>query len=232
MHSSKPALFSYVSMWLGLAFEGLPARVREHRLLARVRARLNREMTYAAAKLAKRFDGALYATTPDRLVLETTILPHFQLCPSTQHIIFVGCDWYTAGYSRLFAHKTFQTIDFDPQRATFGARRHIVGAMQELPAHVSLASQDLVICNGVVGFGLNDATAADAAFAAVFDVLRPGGSLLLGFNDKPPHNPFDLSQVASLARFGPVDLPALGVHEFRVPHELCHVYRLYLKPLH
>ncbi len=209
------------------ALDVLPQMVRDQSLHARARNRMHSQAVKAASRIAQQFNGALFQDTPDRIVLETRILPYFQLDDSVQRILFVGCDWYTAGYARLFAHKEFWTMDPDAARANYGAPRHQVAPMRTMRSLVN--KFDAIICNGVIGWGLDDRDEAEASFEAAYDVLNPGGHLVVGYNDRPPHNPFRPEELPAIRRFQAASFPALGTNEYRVDHELCHVYRFYRK---
>ena len=211
------------------ALDVLPQLVRDQSLPTRARNRMQSQAVKAASRIAQHFNGALFQDTPDRVVLETRILPYLQLDDSVKCILFIGCDWYTAGYARLFAHKEFWTMDPDAARANYGAPRHQVAPMHTMRSLVR--NVDALICNGVIGWGLDDRDEAEASFAAAYDVLNPGGHLVLGFNDRPPHKPFEPEDLPSIRRLQPAVFPPLGASEYRVDHELCHVYRFYRKPL-
>lgn len=212
------------------AMDVLPAMLREQKVATRLRGRLDRQAIAAASHIARRYNGALYQDTPDRLVLETAILPYYQLHDDFHRLVFVGCDWYTAGYPRLFAHKEFWTIEPDAARAGYGAPRHIVAPMRNIRHQLRPGCVDVIFCNGVIGWGLDDPAEAETSFAAAFDVLRPGGHLVIGFNDRAPHTPFHPDGLQALERFEPFVFEPLGTSEHRIPHELRHVYRFYRKP--
>ncbi len=213
------------------AFDVLPQMVKTHGLVSRVGNRMHRKTVAAVSRMAKAYNGALYQDTPDRLILENVVIPYYQLDPDVRNIVFVGCDWYTAGYERLFAHKKFWTIDPDIAKAGFGAARHQIAPMRNLATLMAEGQADLVVCNGVIGWGLNDRDEAEASFEAAWRILRPGGHLIVGFNDRPPHIPFHPDELAALACFESFSFEPLAAHEYRVAHELCHVYRFYRKPV-
>ena len=73
--------------------------------------------------------------------------------------------------------------------------------MQELDRHLAPGSVDVVIANGVFGFGIDDRAALAAAFAAAHAVLRPAGTLVLGWNDVAALAPFDPEPVARESGF-------------------------------
>ena len=225
---SKFHLFYQLAL-LG-AFDVLPQALRDRTLAVRVRNRLKRQSIEGVSEVVRHFNGALFQNTPDRTVLENAILPFYQLSPDHNHIVFVGCDWYTAGYARLFAHKALWTIDIDPRKGRYGAPHHLVAPMKNIAYQFAPASVDLVLCNGVIGWGLDTKAECEASIAAAASVLRPGGHLVIGFNDRPPHVPVRLEDIEALDAFEPFTFEPLSASEHRVDHELCHVFRFYRKP--
>src|SRR6185436_5792402 len=87
--------------------------------------------------------------TADRAVLEVTILPYFAQDPRFERILFVGCDWYTKGYSRLFAEKEYWTLEPNRNRAKFGAIRHVEDFSQNVGRHFGTNDLDVIVMNGV-----------------------------------------------------------------------------------
>lgn len=219
-----------LNLALMLAFDIMPQTLGNHGLVGKVRRRLDKGGHDLGLSLARRYNGALYQDSADRLVLENQIFPYYQLNHEHNRIVFVGCDWYTSGYARRFALKSFQTIDRDPDRANFGAESHHVGPMKVISAINRPSSIDVVFCNGVIGWGLDDRDEAEASFAAAHNVLRPGGHLIVGWNDLPQHAPFDLMSLPSIGRFERFTFPPLGVERHRVDHDMKHVFDFFAKP--
>ncbi|HEY6824557.1 MAG TPA: hypothetical protein VI195_08955, partial [Steroidobacteraceae bacterium] len=93
--------------------------------------------------------------TEDRRVLEQIIFPYLASLADVRRVLFVGCDWYTRHYEPVFfPARTFWTIDPAPRARRFAGRQHIVDALENLPRHFDPDYFDLIICNGVYGFGL------------------------------------------------------------------------------
>ena len=174
--------------------------------------------------------------TEDRRVLECIILPFFADQPDFRCIVFVGCAHYTRSYERLFRKsQKFITIDHSPETKSFGARHHFVAPMGDLDQLLEPASVDLVVCNGVVGWGLNERGDVERSFEAAFTILRPGGVLLVGWNDEPPHNLLPPGECTVLGRFERYDFEPLQTCEYRVNslpagEDNTHVYNFYRKP--
>jgi SAM-dependent methyltransferase len=140
---------------------------------------------------------------PDRHVLTDVIFPAFVQSPGARRILFVGCDWYTRNYDKRLPGIELWTVDVDPRKARFGGTRHIVGSLTDIEVHIGADSLDAVICNGVVGYGLDDPSDCDRAFRACFSCLRPGGVLIVGWNDDGFHNRFPLEGLSSIQAFVP-----------------------------
>jgi SAM-dependent methyltransferase len=167
--------------------------------------------------------------TEDRRVLEQVILPVYARRPDIERILFVGCAAYTQRYGEFFRGREYWTIDPVARRHRYGSQRHIIDRLENLARHVSAEYFDLIICNGVLGWGLNLLRDADAAFEACHRHLRAGGELLLGWNDIAPRNRVLPEQVPALRGFEALTFEALQTSRLLVdvPHR--HVFEFYRK---
>ena len=168
--------------------------------------------------------------TRDRDTLEKVILAHYAKRPDIERVLFVGCAWYTRHYEKAFADRVYQTIDPDPWKKRFGARRHVVAGLENLAAHIAPGSLDVIICNGVFGWGLDDRVDCERAFAACFEALRPAGELIIGWNDVLEHRPLELASLQALARFRPLTFEPLRCSQYLANPENRHVFNFYAKP--
>jgi SAM-dependent methyltransferase len=199
-------------------------------LKSRLKRRAARTTRDAGIAIGRRFGGAFYQDTPDRTVLECTILPFYQLSEEHERLLFIGCDWYTYGYQRLFRLKRLTTIDPALDRARFGAESHQIAPMKTMGGVCPPGSVDAIICNGIIGWGLDDLAEAEESFEAAFTALRPGGHLIIGWNDLEGRRPFVPRDVKALKAFEPLKFPGIGVAELKTPGEIRHVYNFYQKP--
>jgi SAM-dependent methyltransferase len=168
--------------------------------------------------------------TEDRRVLEQIIFAHYQSDVHIKSVLFVGCDWYTAHYQgRYFAAHDYWTIDPDRTRRKFGAKQHVVARLEELGQHFPFDFFDLIVCNGVYGWGLDRAEDCDAAISECYVCLAENGHLLLGWNDLPQRDPAPLSNVRSLSRFSPYSFPAFGTWKYLTDTPHRHTYHFYQK---
>ena len=107
-------------------------------------------------------------SSPARTVLENIIIPYYASHANTSRLLFVGCDWYTKHYRKYFKKCEYWTIDSDPQKKRYGAKNHIVDLLENLDQHFDEEYFDVIICNGVLGFGLNQLKPAEKAFQKWF----------------------------------------------------------------
>jgi hypothetical protein len=115
-------------------------------------------------------------------------------------VLFVGVEWYTAEYVALFPAGHLVTVDINPDVARYGSPRHQTVDVRRLtevsPPHAFAA----IVCNGVLGYGVNDADDVLATLVAMRTCLRNGGLLVLGFNDIDGRRPDGLEAAVAGAR--------------------------------
>jgi SAM-dependent methyltransferase len=171
----------------------------------------------------------------DRRVLEQIIFPGYVADPAVKRVLFVGCDNYTAHYERrFFANCEYWTLEPNAEMRRYGAKlRHVVAPLEELEKHFPECHFDLIICNGVYGWGLNTAEQCEAAFSQCHRCLSSGGHLLIGWDDVPTHKDRAsvlLPELASLARFEKFRFPELGTWQYVTDTPYRHIYEFFRKP--
>ena len=169
--------------------------------------------------------------TADRRALEQVILPEYARRSDIARILFVGCAAYTQRYGELFGAREYWTIDPVARRRRYGSRRHIVDQLQNLGRHVPPGYFDLIICNGVLGWGLNAPEDADSAFAACLTHLRAGGELMLGWNNIMPRNRVLPDDITALRRFARVQFGPSRTARWIIDTGNRHVFDFYQKPV-
>jgi SAM-dependent methyltransferase len=185
----------------------------------------------AVRRLKRLFGIPSYMRTEDRRVLEQVIFPYFLASTECRNVLFVGCHWFTQGYNRSFeATKSYATIDFAPDMAKFGAKRHIVDGLQNLGAHYQPGSLDLIVCNGIFGWGMDARADVEQGFEACYKALRSGGNLVVGWNDVPERRPFPIEECVSLRQFKPFPFPPLGGARYQTSTPYRHIYDFHIKP--
>ena len=159
---------------------------------------------------ARRSQGSWFLRSPDRLLLEKTIIPYFAGRPSVAAVLDVGCDWYTAGYPKLFPQQRYCSIDIDPAKADIAKGKHRTASLLDLDECFDAESFDLVMVNGVFGWGVDGEGPISTAMAQLRRVLRPGGYLLVGWNDTDERRPQPLGSMLEAPGFAPFEMPAFA----------------------
>lgn len=195
--------------------------IRSLRFARRVKGAIRRALSDAGIEQ--------YLHTEDRRTLQKIILPYFASSQEFQRILFVGCDWYTRGYRRFFSARDYWTLEIDPIKRKYGAQQHVIDSLANIEMHFSADSLDLVVCNGVFGWGLNEKADVEKSFFGVHRCLRFAGVLVLGWNHIPERYPFPLEDLESLRCFRPYNFPPLGTAQFEVPTRNRHTYSFYVK---
>ncbi len=183
-------------------------------------------------RLRARVGAPAAMKVPDRILLEQTILPRVDAHAAGGRVLLVGCDWYAAHYPRLLPHCACTSIDPDPARARYGVSGHHHRALlQDLDRLEPEQAFAAIVCNGVYGWGLDRLADCERAFEVCRSRLRPGGWLVLGWNDVPERDPAPLAAVRSLAAFEPLVLPALGAARLTVQGSANrHTYASFRRP--
>jgi SAM-dependent methyltransferase len=168
---------------------------------------------------------------PDRILLEDTILPYFAAQSNLQKILFVGCEWYTKPYENYFKGKEYWTLEIDASKSKYGAQNHIADILQNLSNYVQDNYFDLIISNGVFGWGLNTKPDTEESFAQCFKCLHPDGILVFGWNDTPDFRPFPvLEECENLRKFESYYFPPLATAQYLTPNTpMRHTFNFYIK---
>jgi hypothetical protein len=172
--------------------------------------------------------GPVAVHTEDRRVLEGVIFPHYAHLADVRAVLFVGCESYTQHYGRHFPAHDYWTIDADPVRRRFGAKRHVVGRLEQLHEYFPAARFDLIVCNGVYGWGLDRLEDCESALNACRTCLADQGHMVFGWNDIPERDPAPLTSIAAFARFSEYALPGLG-SRYLTETDYRHTYRFLQK---
>jgi len=177
-----------------------------------------------------RFRGGRWRlSVPDRKILEDQILPHFAEREDVRRVLDVGCAWFTRFYHELIPKAEYWTIERFPELQKFGAPNHKAISLLEIGDHFDNASFDLVVCNGVFGWGVDQPEEIDAGLTAISDALRPGGFLLIGWDDNDSNRPEGL-KAAIEQKFEELEIEALGGQEIRTDTPWRHVFSFYQRP--
>ncbi len=119
----------------------------------------------------------------DRRMLAEVYIP--ALAAEGGVILWVGCRAHTADdYAVLEAGGgEVWTTDIDPEAERWGRPgRYRTGDVCVIDAVFGDKMFDAIVCNGVLGFGVDAPEQQTRALGAMARILRPGGRLLLGWN--------------------------------------------------
>jgi SAM-dependent methyltransferase len=172
--------------------------------------------------------GPAAVQTEDRRVLEKVIFAHYSTLADVRTVLFVGCESYTKHYERCFLGHNYWTIDADPGRRRFGGKQHVIGRLEQLRQHFPAGFFDLIVCNGVYGWGLNRAEDCETALRECHACLADDGHLVFGWNDIPRWDPAPLASIQGFSRFAEYVVPTLG-SKYRTETAYRHTYRFLQK---
>ncbi|MEM8995737.1 MAG: class I SAM-dependent methyltransferase [Acidobacteriota bacterium] len=159
---------------------------------------------------AHEWTGHWYLKSRDSHILERRIIPYFAGLAEVRTVLDVGCDWYTSGYATLFPDQAYHSLDIDEEQACFSKGRHQIGSLLELDRYHAAGTFDLVMANGVFGWGIDGAEDIARATGQIRRALRPDGFLVLGWNDNDEYRPEPLETLLGPDGFAPVEIAELG----------------------
>lgn len=145
---------------------------------------------------------------PDRRVLEKIILRRLATDPSYGRVLSVGVKFYTRRYGANFRPGTWVTMDRDPAVRRHGSAEHVVESLENIARVFPSHSFDAIIVNGVIGWGLDAESDVNRALIGCGEILKPGGALVLGLNERRSSTP-DLSHLDALRHFEPWPFPGI-----------------------
>ena len=143
-------------------------------------------------------------------------------------ILWVGCRAYTADDYAALETKGAEvwTTDIDPAAARWGRKgRHRTGDICFADSFFGDLTFDAIVCNGVLGYGVDSVDQQRRALDAMAAILRPGGRLLLGWNTDKIADP-----VASGLTEAQFDTVAFANQPSRVAFgDVTHVYDAFVR---
>jgi SAM-dependent methyltransferase len=152
--------------------------------------------------------------SPDRSILLQEIFPRIvDLLRDKKDpaILWIGCARCTKDYYRILESKGARcwTIDIDPRAWRWGRQgRHAVGDLRDLSAIYPEQRFDMILCNGVFGWGIDTKEAQLAATEAMAENTRPGGWIMLGWNTNKTEDP--VADGIVTRGYRPTELPGFG----------------------
>jgi hypothetical protein len=225
-HALKPTVLTFLPM----AGSGICNEVKRGVEKAMVFQKAGAHLVQLISSLIDRFSlEPKRISTHDRLILEETILPYLAVIHSHKKILFVGCSAYTQKYREFFNNKEYWTIDPIDMKKQYGSDRHVVDSIINIRKHVEKGYFDIIIMNGVIGFGLNRMSEIERAVDACYEALARQGILLVGWNDTRQRTPVDLRSIRAIGKFREYYFEPLGACHFRADGASRHTYSFYRK---
>jgi len=160
----------------------------------------------------------------DRDVLERIIFPYILARFNPKKILDIGREGYQEFYNEFFRGRELWTIDIDPAKNEFGSIHHITDDAANLKKYFKNNNFDFILMNGVLGWGLNTKNKINATFNAIYDILKPGGIFILGYND----DIVPLNEIAWLKKLKPYKFKPLDNDTFTCINGN-HTYKFYTK---
>lgn len=163
----------------------------------------------------------------DRAVLTEQILPGVREEAAGRDVLFVGVEWYTADYPKLFPSGNLVTLDVRQEVAEHGAERHLTVDLRRLDDHVEPERFAAVVCNGVLGYGVDEADDVRRALDAMQRCVAPGGHVVIGWNDIEGRRVPQLTELARGAGLQPSAGAGLPTPRLGPIGPLRHVYEVF-----
>jgi SAM-dependent methyltransferase len=179
-----------------------------------------------------KYRSSVYKSSIIRNYFEYSILPYFHNEQRFQRILFVGVARFTQHYLPYFNNKELiRTIDTDPDVASFSSPAiHIVDSIENIDQHVDSGTFDLVLMNGVYGWGLASEDALQNSINNIHKVMKPEGVLLFGWNEMDEYDPLKIRTRDYFDQFEPYPFNGKAEIKFPTPRNpKQHVYSFYKK---
>ncbi len=153
------------------------------------------------------FRDPAIAALPSRQWLLDELLPALKAA-GRKRMLFVGTQAYNRPFYRQCQGLKVFSIDPDPDNARYGAPEgHHIGLVQDIARLAPGETFDVIIFNGIIGFGVNDVPSALDALKAMAGAAAPDALLMIGWN---PGRTDDREIAALRSRLMPTTLGALA----------------------
>jgi hypothetical protein len=139
----------------------------------------------------------------NRLFLEQDIFEYLDtlLSDESAQCLFIGTDKRSWHYRSRFAAKFF-TIDKDPRKAIYGdVINHRIDSATELARQYTPNQFDVIIANGLIGFGVDHIDQCEDLFAGLETIMKGSGVLVVGYSNSPSRIDFKLEDVKNYHLF-------------------------------
>lgn len=176
--------------------------------------RKEREITKELNLVSRTYSLEELKLKDDRFILERIIFPYFLKNYDIKKVLDVGREGDQEKHNWIFRKTELWTVDVDPEREEWGSKNHIVASVADIEDHFESETFDLIILNGVFGWGLNNPEEIEKAFSAMYNCLKKGGHLIFGWNNNKDTVPMPVEEIQSLKKFKPYPFPPLQSEEY------------------
>ncbi|MCD0499398.1 MULTISPECIES: methyltransferase domain-containing protein [Achromobacter] len=190
---------------------------------------LKRALFKLSPRFAERLNIDFRLHAPNRVFLEESVFGYLNdsaaASSDDSKTLFVGIDKHNWHYPRLL-NSEFHSLDIEERKAVYGQPgRHWTGSATEMADHYGDDVFDVVVANGLLGFGVNTEPDFRRLLEQCKKVLKPGGLFVIGYNDRPDRAPFPVLPVLR-EFFELFEPPIAGVdgHVHRVDDGFQHVF--------
>jgi len=195
-------------------------------------SRLKRTIFSLSPQLAELFQIKFEINSPDRHFLEREVFTYInEKFGSNFSVMFVGMDRYNWHYPRLLRGRFF-SIDLDPKKRRYGHKNHhTTGSVTQLSLFHQRDKFDVVICNGLIGYGVNDLKTFDDMLRECNLTLKKDGLFFVGFNNTPKFLSFDIEKATNWRQYKTFipNIPGVTSHVHTVETSHCHTFLFYKK---
>ncbi|SSW62958.1 hypothetical protein [Achromobacter agilis] len=168
--------------------------------MRKLRYLLKRALFKLSPRAAERLGMDFRLRAANRQFLEESVFGYINRmaaearCPVKT--LFVGIDKHNWHYPRLL-NTEFHSLDIEARKAVYGQPgRHWTGSAIRMAEYYGGNVFDVVVANGLLGFGIDEAGGCRQLLENCEAVLKPGGLLVLGYNDRADRAPYPVLPMA------------------------------------
>ncbi len=166
---------------------------------------------------------------PSRQYMQNAMIPAIAV-EGRRRMLFVGVQSYNLPFYSLCAESNIGvwSVDYDAASAAYGAPQgHFIGDVKQIAVLAPTLKFDVIVFNGILGFGVNTAADAVAALESMKHVVEPNAILIVGRNPgrtdgqeiealRARLTPSSLGALASEIEFPPQGRFQRGPHRYEI----------------
>lgn len=148
--------------------------------------------------------------TKSRLFFEYVILNYISQLDFS-NVLFIGVERYTTWYKKIFVRSRFYTLDYDSNLVKYADEKfHAICKVEDMQDYYDDGFFNLIILNGVYGWGLNKDEQLTKAIENIYCKLELNGVLIFGYNNVRENDPcglgYQLDKYFDQSQWKPIDL--------------------------